>query len=241
MKAEDQCHECKGKAKSVFIGSSYKIGASNYSGCGLWSPDDQSFNDNGPLKGTSQRSDRAEVRALVAALEKAEEEEVYVITDNQYVRDTAQYIAAGGTVHKGKHNDLWNIIEYQIHKMKNIRWVKTHLKTYSSTKAGVSFEGWFGNNEADIQAKRGAGKHGYTASQKNDIQSKVTLAKSVQEHMLNIYISYVQRSLVRADALKNTHIKGTPTGTKGRQIIRPEQMGHEVQTCGDYECCLECG
>eukprot|EP00972_Heterocapsa_arctica_P083703 12334688-Heterocapsa_arctica.AAC.1 len=50
MKAEDQCHECKGKAKSVCIGSSYKIGASNYSGWGLWSPADQSFNDNGPLK-----------------------------------------------------------------------------------------------------------------------------------------------------------------------------------------------
>eukprot|EP00972_Heterocapsa_arctica_P087046 12830751-Heterocapsa_arctica.AAC.1 len=68
MKAEDQCHECKGKAKTVCIyGSSYKIGASNYSGWGLWSPDNQSFNENGPFKGTSQSSDRADVRALVAA------------------------------------------------------------------------------------------------------------------------------------------------------------------------------
>eukprot|EP00972_Heterocapsa_arctica_P106853 15741026-Heterocapsa_arctica.AAC.1 len=75
MKAGDQCHDCKGKAKTVFIdGSSYKIGASNYYGWGLWSPDDQSFNENGPVKGTSQSSDRAEVRALVAVLEKAEEE-----------------------------------------------------------------------------------------------------------------------------------------------------------------------
>eukprot|EP00972_Heterocapsa_arctica_P087005 12825231-Heterocapsa_arctica.AAC.1 len=65
MKAEDQCHECKGKAKTVFIdGSSYKIGASNYSGLGLWSPDCQSFNENGPFKGISQNSDRAVVRAL---------------------------------------------------------------------------------------------------------------------------------------------------------------------------------
>eukprot|EP00972_Heterocapsa_arctica_P062031 9145736-Heterocapsa_arctica.AAC.1 len=64
MKAEDQCHECKGKAKTLFIdGSSYKIGASNYSGWGLCSPDDQSFNENGPLKGTSQSPDRAEVRS----------------------------------------------------------------------------------------------------------------------------------------------------------------------------------
>eukprot|EP00972_Heterocapsa_arctica_P002477 356677-Heterocapsa_arctica.AAC.2 len=93
MKAEDQC---QGKATTVFIdGSSYNIGASNYSGWGLWSPDDQIFNENGPLKGTSQSSDRAEVRALVAALEKAEED-IYIITYNQYFRDTAQHIAAGG-------------------------------------------------------------------------------------------------------------------------------------------------
>eukprot|EP00972_Heterocapsa_arctica_P108034 15911332-Heterocapsa_arctica.AAC.1 len=53
MMAEDLCHECKGTAKTVCIdGSSYTIGNSNYSGWGIWSPDDQSSNDNGPLKGT---------------------------------------------------------------------------------------------------------------------------------------------------------------------------------------------
>eukprot|EP00972_Heterocapsa_arctica_P017231 2546324-Heterocapsa_arctica.AAC.1 len=82
MVAEDLCHECKGTAKTVFIdGSSYNIGDSNFSGWGIWSPDDHSFNGNGPLKGQSQSSDRAEVRALVAALEKAEVE-IDVITDN---------------------------------------------------------------------------------------------------------------------------------------------------------------
>eukprot|EP00972_Heterocapsa_arctica_P020670 3048738-Heterocapsa_arctica.AAC.1 len=91
--------------------------------------------------------------------------------------------------------------------MKSIRWVKAHLKKENATKAGVSFEDWFGNNEADVQAKKGAEKHGYIASQKNDIQSKVMLANNVQEHMLNNYVSYVQHSLVRADALKNKEIK----------------------------------
>eukprot|EP00972_Heterocapsa_arctica_P029774 4386784-Heterocapsa_arctica.AAC.1 len=95
MMAEDLCHECKGTASTVFIdGSSYKIGTSNYSGRGIWSPDDQSFNENGPLKGTTQSSDRAEVRALVAALEKTEGG-IYIITDNRYVRDTAQYLETG--------------------------------------------------------------------------------------------------------------------------------------------------
>eukprot|EP00972_Heterocapsa_arctica_P074521 10999198-Heterocapsa_arctica.AAC.1 len=36
---------------------------------------------------------------------------------------------------------------------KSIRWVKAHLKKENATKARVCFEDWFGNNEADIQAK----------------------------------------------------------------------------------------
>eukprot|EP00972_Heterocapsa_arctica_P001548 222820-Heterocapsa_arctica.AAC.1 len=41
VKTEDLCHECKGTANTMFIdGSSYKIGNSNYSGWGIWSPDE---------------------------------------------------------------------------------------------------------------------------------------------------------------------------------------------------------
>eukprot|EP00972_Heterocapsa_arctica_P089053 13133862-Heterocapsa_arctica.AAC.1 len=61
MKTEDLCHECKGTAKTVCIdGTSYNIGNSNYSAWGIWSPDETSSNDNGPLKGKNQSSDRAE-------------------------------------------------------------------------------------------------------------------------------------------------------------------------------------
>eukprot|EP00972_Heterocapsa_arctica_P111464 16409772-Heterocapsa_arctica.AAC.1 len=64
---------------------------------------------------------------------------------------------------------------------------------------------------------------------------------NVQEHMMRTYIKYIQHTLVREDALKNKKIKGSPTDKKGRQIIRPEQMGHDVQTSGVYEYCLGCG
>eukprot|EP00972_Heterocapsa_arctica_P014567 2146065-Heterocapsa_arctica.AAC.1 len=72
----------------------------------------------------------------------------------------------------GTHYDLWNRIEEQIHKTKSIRWVKAHLKKDNATKAGVCFADWSGNNEADIQAKEGAAKHGYIEKQKSDIQNK---------------------------------------------------------------------
>eukprot|EP00972_Heterocapsa_arctica_P021866 3217404-Heterocapsa_arctica.AAC.1 len=61
MEAEDICHLSKGTANIVYIdGSSYKIGSSNYSGWGIWSPDEESFNEHGLLKGSRQSSDRAE-------------------------------------------------------------------------------------------------------------------------------------------------------------------------------------
>ncbi len=58
---------------------------------------------------------------------------------------------------------------------------------------------------------------------------------------MKTYIKYIQHTLVREDALKNKKVKGSPTGKKGRPIIRPEQMGQVVQTSGVYEYCLGCG
>eukprot|EP00972_Heterocapsa_arctica_P115684 16449172-Heterocapsa_arctica.AAC.2 len=70
------------------------------------------------------------------------------------------------------------------------------------------------NNEADIQAKSGAAKHGYTESQKNAIKEKVVLAKHVQEHMLRNNIIYIQHTLVREDALKRKISKAHPQERK---------------------------
>eukprot|EP00972_Heterocapsa_arctica_P112660 16433016-Heterocapsa_arctica.AAC.1 len=129
----------------------------------------------------------------------------------------------------------------QIRKMTNIIWVKTHLKQEKTTAAGISVDDWFGNNEADIQAKKGAEQHGYTASQQYDILNRVDLAKRLQQHMLKKSIIYITHPLVITYALDNKQIKGTPTGTNGRQIMMPERMGHEVRISGDYEYCLGCG
>eukprot|EP00972_Heterocapsa_arctica_P014165 2086303-Heterocapsa_arctica.AAC.1 len=74
--------------------------------------------------------------------------------------------------------------------MTNIRRVKE-----KATAAGVSYEDWFGNSEADIQAKEGADKHGYTAAQKYDIINKVTLAKNAQAHVLKNYIIYINHPM----------------------------------------------
>eukprot|EP00972_Heterocapsa_arctica_P003397 507643-Heterocapsa_arctica.AAC.1 len=198
MESDDTCHPCKRTAKKVYIdGSSYNIGASCCSGWGIWSLDEESFNEQGPLKGNRQSSDRAEVRALVAALEKAENN-IEVITDNQYVRDTAQYIVAGGTLHKGKHSDLWRKIKCQIHKLAHIRCVKAHLKQGKATAAGVCYEDWFGNNEADVQAKKGAAQHDYAASQ----QIVVLENKWISQEEFNIAV--LENKWISQEEFNNT-------------------------------------
>eukprot|EP00972_Heterocapsa_arctica_P053790 7922799-Heterocapsa_arctica.AAC.1 len=102
---------------------------------GMWSPDNPTFKGNGAFKGRDQGSDRAEVRALVAALEKSIGG-IEVITDNQYVRDTANDLLTGGVVHKGKHSDLCNRTNHNLDKLNNIRWVKAHLKVEKAQAAG---------------------------------------------------------------------------------------------------------
>eukprot|EP00972_Heterocapsa_arctica_P057139 8431633-Heterocapsa_arctica.AAC.1 len=165
MKATEVCHPCKGVIHKVYIdGSATKVGASRYAGWGVWTPDGPRFNECGPLLGEEQGSDRAEVRVLVAALGKSEEI-IEVITDNQSVRDTSQYLAAGGMVHKGKHSDLWNRIKSPVGELGHIRWVKAHLKEENAVVAGVNNDDWFGNKQADLKAKEGFYKHGCNPSQ----------------------------------------------------------------------------
>eukprot|EP00972_Heterocapsa_arctica_P047623 7023970-Heterocapsa_arctica.AAC.1 len=132
-------------------------------------PGQPNFKENDALKGKDQGSDRAEVRALLAALEKSIGR-IEVITDNQYVRDTANGLLTGGIVHKGKHSDLWNIIQNNIEKLISIRWVKAHLTQDKAVAQGVTYEDWYGNDQADQQAKAGAEKHGYTTAQKFAIE-----------------------------------------------------------------------
>eukprot|EP00972_Heterocapsa_arctica_P049557 7294137-Heterocapsa_arctica.AAC.1 len=59
--------------------------------------------------------------------------------------------------------------------------------------------------------------------------------------MMKTYIKYINNPLVKEDAERHKHIKGTTTGAVGRPSISPEQLGHDVNICGDYEYCLGCG
>eukprot|EP00972_Heterocapsa_arctica_P061444 9061885-Heterocapsa_arctica.AAC.1 len=135
MKGTDNSQACTEHAMKVYIdGSATKIRASAYAGWGMWSPDNEML-QKAALIGRDLGSDRAEVRALVAALGKYIGG-IEIITDNQYVRDTADYLLSGGIVQKGKHRDLWKRIEEHLDKLISNRWVKAHLKKEKAQAAG---------------------------------------------------------------------------------------------------------
>eukprot|EP00972_Heterocapsa_arctica_P081816 12058282-Heterocapsa_arctica.AAC.1 len=85
----------------------------------------------------------------------------------------------------------------------------------TTTAAGVTYEDWYGNDQADEQARAGAEKHGYTNGHTCAIEQE--------------------------DAEKHKNIKGVKTGAIGKPSILPEQLGHDINICGDYEYCLGCG
>eukprot|EP00972_Heterocapsa_arctica_P018863 2788347-Heterocapsa_arctica.AAC.1 len=59
--------------------------------------------------------------------------------------------------------------------------------------------------------------------------------------MVRTYRKYITNPLVRKDIESDAKVKGTPEGKKGKPCTRPEQLGHDVQTSGEYEYCLGCG
>eukprot|EP00972_Heterocapsa_arctica_P018748 2772768-Heterocapsa_arctica.AAC.1 len=62
-------------------------------------------------------------------------------------------------VHKGERSDLWSRIKLRVSKLGLSRWVKAHLKEEKAFDAGVKFEDWYGNKQADEKSKEGAEKH----------------------------------------------------------------------------------
>eukprot|EP00972_Heterocapsa_arctica_P047245 6970333-Heterocapsa_arctica.AAC.1 len=149
----------------------------------MWSPDNVNFKENGPLKGKDHNV-RIELRLELCSLHWNNSQAKLRLSQNQYVRDTTNYLLSGGIVRNGKHSDLWRRIKENIWKLICIGWVKAHLKQEKATAAGVSYEDWHGNNQADEQAKAGAEKHGYTKRQTFAIEQNASLVARIQHHMI---------------------------------------------------------
>eukprot|EP00972_Heterocapsa_arctica_P054002 7955704-Heterocapsa_arctica.AAC.1 len=103
----------------------------------------------------------------------------------------------------------------------SIRWVKAHLNKEKATAAGVSYEDWYGNDQADEQAKAGAAKHGHTKGQQFAIEQKVSLVARMKHHMITTYVKYINNPLVKEDAEKHNISKAPNLGQWEGRLLCP--------------------
>eukprot|EP00972_Heterocapsa_arctica_P099270 14648471-Heterocapsa_arctica.AAC.1 len=105
----------------------------------------------------------------------------------------------------------------------------TSLKRKKATAAGVTYEDWYGNDQADEQAKAGAEKHGYTNGQNFSIEQKVRLVGRAQHHMMKTYIKYIK---------KNPLVKEDAENTKRYKAPKLEQLGDPPSCPNNWDTML---
>jgi ribonuclease HI len=153
-------------------------------GWGLWLAPGHAWNSSGPLLGQEQTAYRAELRAIVAALEKFAGE-VNVASDNESAVNAAKLVMQdpGISTVTWPHNDLWmrlrNAVQHRPGRIQ-IRWVKGHR-----FEEGHHDNDAIGNHYADELADRGAKTHEVP-------QHVLQLLKSREEQLRSIMAMQVQ-------------------------------------------------
>ena len=117
-------------------------------GWGIWVPGCPVACASAPLLGPCQTAQRAEVRALVAALERSDGF-ARVWTDSRLVARGAVYLNAG-VFPPLRHPDLWQRAARVWRRgTSEVRWVKAHLDWPAAQARGFSWQAWAGNQRAD--------------------------------------------------------------------------------------------
>ena len=132
-------------------------------GWGVWVPECPRLSASEPLKGHCQTAQRAELRALVAALERTEGY-ARVWSDSRFVVTGAEDLARG-VVPRRQHSDLWHRAS-AVWKLgiTEVSWVKAHLDWETASKRDISWNVWDGSRQADRLAGDGASAHAVAAA-----------------------------------------------------------------------------
>ncbi len=85
-----------------------------------------------------QTAQRAEVQALFMACHSAAGGQVEVVSDSQFVRDTALAVR-GGLCCEGAHRDVWGALAPTLRSgLVTVRWVLAHLSVVQAAARGVA-------------------------------------------------------------------------------------------------------
>ena len=222
-------------------GSYYTAGSSGYAGWGVYDPTGEA-SSYGALKGWEQTAAKAEVRALVAAVEPVHDY-VCVYSDNQYTVNTANAIRRGEQPNIDAHHDLWDRFKARAHRVRDVIWIKSHMSPEQAQRRGFTEAQRLGNEGADELAKLGSEEHGYSPGQKSRAKRAIGLIKRVQIHMANTYVRYINNSAVKADSKYHRKPKLGVVRTKrrGRPPQDPATRGHLVEGDEHRQHCKRCG
>ena len=201
------------------------------------------------LRGPHQTAQRAELRALVAALETTEGS-CHVVTDSQFVVGGYQTLAKGTPIHFMKaHRDLWQRVQPHIPRGCTVTWIKAHLTLAEALARGFTAEDHAGNEAADLLAGKGVAEHGMQELDIGPAKARCKLVQEVQQHQLAVLnkikgtqsfrLDLKQRKDARVRRIRKgdgpPHRRGPP-----RKVIEGPQA-HLFQKDGEEAYCARCG
>ena len=172
-------------------GSGYKAAGVLLAGFGVHFPQMVSLDSCGPLHGPVQTVQRAELRAVCCAIEKAPSR-ISIVSDSSYVVHGISKMLSGSTHIPSRHADLWTFVCTHIGLIHSVQWIRAHIHDpQTAQQQGFLVEDWAGNQQADSLAKKGAFSHGGNPQMEKAYASRLQMVRAIQCHMLNTW-TYVQ-------------------------------------------------
>ena len=161
-------------------------------GCGVFHAADHPSNISCALPGVSQSNNRAELLAVILALQQ-HSGPLEVRTDSSYVVQGAQCLKTNGC-YTGRDNvTLWNKLQHLVLERPAdsllVCWVKGHATEHHILRGLSTREDKEGNDGADSLATRGAALHAAPEHLPRDAAWTLAAAKTVQRMMIAILVA----------------------------------------------------
>ena len=135
-------------AKVYTDGSGQHAAGVQLAGYAVHFPEFPALSESLPLWGAAQSVQRAELRAVCVAIERAPTRR-HVVSDSTFVVKGISSILGGQFNQPTKHADRWNFIARRITTLANVSWIKAHLPSAATAASqGFHLEDWEGNRVA---------------------------------------------------------------------------------------------
>jgi ribonuclease HI len=107
-----------------------------------------------------------------------------IVSDSSYVVERLRLAGEGRAFDvKETHPDLWHIISKHLHKLRGVRWIRSHQTQQEACQGGWDTLDWTLNDRADRLAGAGAHGHGDSAEDLRTFAAGKMLAWRIQTYL----------------------------------------------------------